>query len=126
MYKQKFFKCQHCGNLIGLIEDKGVPLVCCGDEMTELVPNSVDASNEKHVPEVTLNGDKLSVQVGSVLHPMEAEHHIAFIYVETENGGQRKCLEVGSEPKAEFSFVGDKPVAVFEYCNLHGLWVKEL
>jgi len=126
MNKQKFFKCDLCGNIVGMVIDKGAPLTCCGEEMSELVPNTVDASVEKHVPEVTVNGDSISVQVGSVVHPMEEEHHIAFIYVETENGGQRKNLKVGEAPKAEFSFAGDKPVAVYEYCNLHGLWKKEL
>jgi len=126
MTKHRFFKCQHCGNMVGLVVNDGVPLVCCGEPMMELIPNSVDASNEKHVPEVKLNGDRIGVQVGSVPHPMEEAHHITFVYVETENGGQRKALKVGAEPTAEFSFVDDKPVAVFEYCNLHGLWVKEL
>jgi len=126
MSKQKFFQCQHCGNLIGLITNKGVPVVCCGEPMAELVPNTVDASAEKHVPAVTVDGNKVTVQVGSVPHPMEKEHLITFVYVETEHGGQRKSLEAGAEPKAEFLLVDDKPVAVFEYCNLHGLWKKDL
>ena len=124
--KQKFFICNHCKNLIGFIEDKGVPIVCCGSNMTELVPNSVDASGEKHLPKVTLSGDNIKVQVGSVPHPMAEEHYIPFIYVETEHGGQRKCLKPGDDPSAEFSFVDDIPVAVYEYCNLHGLWKTEV
>ena len=118
----RFYKCDHCGNLTGLIMNKGVPLVCCGQNMTELVPNTVEASTEKHIPAVTAKADSISVQVGSAPHPMEEGHHIAFVYVETENGGQRKCLKVGAEPKCDFSFAGDKPVAVYAYCNLHGLW----
>ena len=118
----RFFKCDHCGNLTGLIENKGVPLVCCGQNMTELVPNTVEASTEKHIPAVTTAADSIGVQVGSVPHPMEEGHHISFVYVQTENGGQRKCLAVGAEPKCDFSFAGDKPVAVYAYCNLHGLW----
>jgi len=124
--KQKFFICQHCSNVIGFIEDKGMRVSCCGEKMAELVPNTVDASNEKHLPEVVMSGDSMSVQVGSVLHPMTDEHLIRFIYVETENGGQRKGLKSGDEPKAEFTFVKDKPVAVYEYCNLHGLWKTEV
>ena len=124
--KQRFFICNHCGNMIGLIKDKGVPMVCCGEEMAELVPNTVEASTEKHLPSVTVTGDSISVQVGSVAHPMEEEHHIAFVYVETERGGQRKCLKVGEEPKLTFSFKDDKPTAVFAYCNLHGLWKTEV
>ena len=124
--KQRFFVCDQCKNLIGLVENKGAPLVCCGNEMTELVPNTVDASGEKHLPEVTVLGDSMKVQVGSVLHPMTEEHLIQFIYVETEQGGQRKGLKPSDEPIAEFVFVKDKPVAVYEYCNLHGLWKTEV
>ena len=123
---QKFFICKHCGNLIGLIEDKGVPMVCCGEEMAELVPNTVEASAEKHLPVAAVNGDSITVQVGSLPHPMEEKHNIAFLYVETLRGGQRKCLKVGEEPARSFSFSDDKPVAVYAYCNLHGLWKTEL
>ncbi len=122
MCEQKFFRCNHCGNLIGLINNAGVPLICCGEEMQELVANTTEAATEKHIPEVKVSGDTISVQIGSVIHPMLEEHHIEFIYLQTENGGQRKCLKVGEEPTAEFVVVGDKPIAVFEYCNLHGLW----
>ena len=124
--KQKFFICKHCGNLVDLIDDKGIPMACCGEDMAELIPNTVDASNEKHVPEVSISGDKINVQVGSVPHPMVDEHYIQFIYVETEHGGQRKCLKPGDSPNAEFSFANDKPIAVYEYCNLHGLWKTEV
>ena len=127
--KQKFFICKHCGNLIGLIDDKGVPMICCGEKMTELIANTVEASVEKHLPEVInccCGDDCFSVKVGSVLHPMEQAHHISFVYVETERGGQRKCLKVGEEPTLEFCFADDKPVAVYAYCNLHGLWKTEI
>ena len=124
--KQRFFICNHCNNLIGLIDDKGIPMVCCGYRVTELIPNTVDASGEKHLPEVIVSGDKIKVKVGSVPHPMTDEHYIQFIYVETEHGGQRKCLKPGDEPNGEFCFVNDKPVAVYEYCNLHGLWKTEV
>jgi len=119
---QKFYRCEHCGNIAGLVEDKGVPLICCGEKMVELAPNTVDASAEKHVPDVTVSGDSIKVQVGSAPHPMEEAHHISFVYVETTNGGQRKALAVGAEPSVSFAFAEDKPVAVFAYCNLHGLW----
>jgi len=126
--KQRFFICEHCGNLIGLIKDEGVPMVCCGDEMTELIPNTVEASSEKHLPAITVSEDCgcISVQVGSVPHPMEEAHHIMFVYVETEHGGQRKCLCAEQEPKVSFSFADDKPIAVYAYCNLHGLWKSEV
>ena len=124
--KQKFFICEHCGNLMGLIMDKGVPMICCGQPMTELVPNTVEASTEKHLPAVTVSGDSISVQIGSVPHPMEDAHHITFVYVETERGGQRKCFNASDEPKLSFSFLNDKPQAVYAYCNLHGLWKTEV
>ena len=124
--KQKFYICKHCGNMIGLIDDKGVPMMCCGEAMTELVANTVEASVEKHLPSVTASADSISVQVGAAPHPMEEAHHIAFIYVETERGGQRKALKVGEAPKQNFCFSGDKPVAVYAYCNLHGMWKTDI
>jgi len=124
--KQKFYICEHCGNLIGLIRDTGAPLMCCGDDMTYLAPNTIEASVEKHLPVVTVTDAGITVEVGSVPHPMEEAHNIAFIYVETEHGGQRKSLNVGETPKAAFSFTDDKPVAVFAYCNLHGLWKTDI
>jgi superoxide reductase len=94
--------------------------------MEELVPNTVDASGEKHLPVYTLKDNVLEVSVGSVLHPMSKEHNISWIYVETEKGGQRKNLEVEGDPKACFCFCDDKPLSVFAYCNLHGLWKSEI
>ncbi len=127
MKEQKFFVCKHCGNLVGMIFDSGASLVCCGDNMKELVANTVDASQEKHVPVVTVDGNTVTVKVGSVPHPMTPEHHIAWIYVQTEQGGQRKCVKNRPEAAAEFALAeGDKVVAVYEYCNLHGLWKVEL
>jgi len=124
--KQKFFICEICGNMVGQLKDEGPPLVCCGSEMTELVPNTVEASAEKHLPDVAVSGDSVSVSVGSVPHPMEEAHNIGFVYVETELGGQRKCLKVGQEPKLTFCFSDDKPVAAYAYCNLHGLWKTDI
>lgn len=124
----KFYKCRHCGNVIEKLVDSKVKVVCCGEEMEELVPNTVDASGEKHVPVVSCMEEcKMKVTVGSVPHPMEDAHHIAFIYVETENGGMRVNLK--DKPEALFCVKNGKPVAVYEYCNLHGLWktdVKEM
>ena len=92
MSKIKFFKCEICGNTVGLIEDAGIPMVCCGEEMTYLTPNTSEGAYEKHLPAVTVDGDKISVQVGSVPHPMVKEHYIQWIYLETQKGGQRKSL----------------------------------
>ena len=123
----RFFVCKHCGNLIGFIHSSGVAMICCGEKMTELVPNTVEASVEKHLPVVTVSGESLSIQIGSAPHPMEKEHNIMFVYVETQNGGMRRNLAVGKEPKASFAFSKDeKPVAAYAYCNLHGLWKTEI
>jgi len=124
--EQQFFICKHCRNLVGMINNAGVQIICCGEAMSELVPNTVDAAVEKHVPEVTVEGNTVKVQIGSVLHPMSEEHHIEWIYLETAKGGQRKNLEVGDESSAVFTLVDDQPTAVYAYCNLHGLWEKEL
>ena len=121
----KFYKCNHCDNVVVKVVDSKVPVVCCGEKMQELVPNTVDASNEKHVPIVTrLDDCRIKVEVGSVAHPMTPEHHISFIYVETENGGIQVNLR--DKPETVICVCHDKPVAVYEYCNLHGLWKTEL
>ena len=121
----KFYKCAHCGNVIVKLVDSKVPVVCCGEKMEELVPNTVDASNEKHVPVVTkLDGNRIKVEVGSVAHPMLPEHHISFIYLETDKGGM--YVHLTDKPEAEFSLGDAKAIAVYEYCNLHGLWKTEL
>lgn len=127
MGEKKFYICKHCGNMIGMIQSSGVNVVCCGDPMTELKPNTVEASQEKHLPVVTIEGNIVKVKVGSVEHPMTEEHHIAWIYLETEQGGQRKKLAIGSKPEAEFALAGgDKVIGVYEYCNLHGLWLTKV
>ena len=122
MDTQKFFVCKHCGNLVGMVLNHGVPLVCCGEKMTELVPNTIEANREKHLPVCEMSDNTLTVSVGSAAHPTEEAHHITFIYVETEHGGQRQTLGPSTAPTATFAFNDDKPVAVYAYCNIHGLW----
>ena len=124
--KNKFYICEHCGNIVGMINDSGVPLVCCGQKMKKLEAGVVEASHEQPIPVVTVNGDTVTVTVGSVEHPMVAEHSILWVYLETERGGQRKCLEVGKAPTVTFALAGEKPVAVYAYCNLHGLWKADV
>ena len=123
MKEPKFFICKHCGNIITLLEESGAPVSCCGENMTEMKANTSDGATEKHVPVVESDGSTVTVAVGSVAHPMLAEHHIAWIYLQTNLGGQFKYLEVGAEPKASFALSdGETAVAAYEYCNLHGLW----
>jgi len=123
---QKFFFCSRCGNVAVLAVVKGGVLTCCGEEMSVLSPNTVEASQEKHLPVVETTDCGIKVKVGGVSHPMQDEHHIDFIYVQTEHGGQRVKLEVGDSPEAEFCFVNDKPTEVYAYCNLHGMWKTEI
>lgn len=123
---QKFYLCRHCKNLIGMINSSGVKMVCCGEEMGELVANTAEAATEKHIPIATREGNIVTVEVGSIPHPMEEVHHIEFIYLETKNGGQRRALTVGSPAKATFTLSDDEPVRVFAYCNLHGLWSADI
>lgn len=122
MNEQSFFICKHCGNFVGMIFNAGVKMICCGEEMIKLIPNTVDASTEKHLPYVKVEGNKVTVQIGSVLHPMTEAHKIDFIYIETEKGGQRKNLLANNSPVAEFYLVDDNLKACYAYCNLHGLW----
>lgn len=118
----KFYVCEHCGNKVTFVEDKGVPVMCCGQKMTELVANTTDAAQEKHVPVVSVEGNKVKISVGSVDHPMLDEHYIQWVCIETKKGSQIKYLNPGERPEAVFEIVDDEVVAVYEYCNLHGLW----
>ena len=123
---QKFLICEHCGNIVAAVKESGVPVMCCGQKMKEIVPGSVEASLEKHIPEYVVKDNKVIVTVGSVEHPMVPEHYIEWVSIQTKQGNQRKQLTPGSEPKVCFSLCeGDSIEAVYAYCNLHGLWVAK-
>ena len=126
MCDNKFYICEHCGNIVGMIHNAGVPMMCCGQKMTKLEAGVVEASVEKHIPVVTVEGNTVRVNVGSVTHPMSEEHHIAWVYLQTNRGGQRKCLDVTCAPEVTFALADETPVAVYAYCNLHGLWKTEI
>ena len=122
----KFYVCEHCGNIIEFVKESGVPVMCCGQKMTELVPGTSDGAHEKHVPVVKVDGDKVIVEVGAVEHPMVEAHYIQWIAIETTKGSQRVKLEYTDKPRAEFKLAeGETFVAAYEYCNLHGLWKYE-
>jgi superoxide reductase len=125
-YDRMFMKCEICGNIIGVIEDNGVTPECCGQGMTLLKPNTVDAAKEKHVPVAVLEGNKLTVQVGSTLHPMTVEHHIAWIAVAQGRRTQRVTLDPTGSPVATFYVDESEPITMYEYCNLHGLWAADV
>ncbi|MBQ9084878.1 MAG: desulfoferrodoxin [Clostridia bacterium] len=122
----KFYICEKCGNLVGVINASGVPMKCCGQNMTALEPGVVEASHEKHIPVVDRKGSHITVTVGSVIHPMAEEHSILWIYLETDKGGHRYSLKPGEAPVAEFDIGDENPIAVYAYCNLHGLWKADV
>ncbi|MBQ1189428.1 MAG: desulfoferrodoxin [Lachnospiraceae bacterium] len=126
MKNEKFYICRTCGNLVNVINASGVPMMCCGKPMEALEPNTVEASGEKHIPAVTVEEGAVHVMIGSVEHPMVDVHYIEWVYLQTENGGQRINLKPNQEPKVTFLLGNEKPVAVYAYCNLHGLWKTEL
>ena len=126
MKNVKFYICEKCGNIVQKIEDSGVNVVCCGQKMMYLEPGVVEASREKHIPIVKKDGNDVKVIVGSVLHPMADDHHIAWVYLETDMGGQMKHLDVNASPEITFTLGDEKPIAVYAYCNLHGLWKTDV
>lgn len=122
----EFYICKHCGNIITLVQNKGVPVVCCGEKMHKIEPGTVDAAVEKHVPVYTVGDNTVTVNVGSVTHPMTVEHLINWVALETEQGTQIKHLKADGEPVVTFALAkGDAVKKVYAYCNLHGLWVAE-
>ena len=121
--EQKFYVCEHCGNVITKVSDAGVPVMCCGEKMKELVPGTTDAAKEKHVPSYTVCDNKVDVTVGTVMHPMAEDHYIQWIALQTNQGVTTKHLKPGDEPKACFAICdGEEVEAVYAYCNLHSLW----
>jgi len=127
-----FYRCPHCGNIVFFVNNSGAPITCCGEKMVALAPNTSDGAGEKHVPMITMKeGDKESewkvkVEVGEVEHPMTEEHYIQWIALETKSGVQVKHLNPGDKPKAKFVAVKDEVIAAYEYCNLHGLWKRDM
>ena len=126
MKEIKYFICEKCGNLAELIEASGVSMVCCGQKMTRLEAGTVEASREKHIPEVTLDGDRVSVSVGSVTHPMTSDHSILWISLETDKGVYRKALSPDEAPEARFTLTDETPISAYAYCNMHGLWKRDI
>ena len=126
MKNSKFYVCPHCGNIVEMVNDAGVNPVCCGKPMMELVPNTVEASGEKHKPDVSVGEGVVNVNVGSINHPMEEVHWIEWVQLNTDKGSYRKVLKPGEEPHVSFILGDEKPLGVYAYCNLHGLWLTEL
>ena len=125
--KPKFFICKHCGNIISIIKNSGVPIMCCGEKMIELIPGATDGAIEKHVPVYEFKNNQIIVTIGSVNHPMEEKHFIEWIVLQTKSGNQIKYLIPNQNPKVCFTISdGDEVEAIYAYCNIHGLWKVEL
>lgn len=122
--KRTYMKCDICGNFVGMINDSGVVPECCGQPMRQLAPNTVDAAQEKHVPEIKRDGNTVTVTVGTVKHPMTPEHYIEWIALAQGNHTQRIALTPADQPEAVFNCKSG-PIVVYAYCNLHELWVNE-
>ena len=121
--EQKFYICEHCGKMVALVKESGVPVMCCGQKMTEIIPGTTDAAVENHVPVYTVENNIVHVKVGEVEHPMTPEHFIEWVSIQTNQGNQRKALKPGDQPEICFALCdGDEVEAVYAYCNLHGLW----
>ena len=121
--EMKFYRCAHCGKIIAVVKETGVPVMCCGEKMKELIPGTTDAAQEKHVPVYEVKDGKVTVTIGSVLHPMTEEHYIEWVSLQTKFGNQRKALSPGMEPRVCFHICEDDEVeAVYAFCNLHSLW----
>jgi len=121
--EMKFYICERCGNIVAMVKSSGVPVMCCGQKMTEIIPGTADASLEKHVPVYEVKDNKVFVTIGAAPHPMLPQHYIEWVSLQTKFGNQRKALQPGQEPKVCFSLCdGDEVEAVYAYCNLHSLW----
>ena len=121
--KQKFLKCEYCGNIIAVVKESGVPVMCCGEKMKEIIPGTIEASTEKHIPVYKVEGNKVLVNVGEIEHPMQEEHYIEWVCLETEHGIQYAHLDPDDEPRAKVAICdGDEVRAVYAFCNQHDLW----
>ena len=119
----KFYRCSHCGNIMVLLTDGGAPVVCCGEKMYQMQPGTVEASLEKHIPVYSVENQNVRVQIGEVPHPMEQEHWIEWIVLETNHGYSVRHLHPGDKPEAVFALIqGETVKEIYEYCNIHGLW----
>ena len=119
----KFYICKRCGNIVAVVKQGKCTPSCCGESMSEIIPGTVEASAEKHIPVVSVDGNIATVKVGEVAHPMLPEHYIEWIAIETTYGNQRKKLSAGDEPEVKFALLdGEEIKSAYAYCNLHSLW----
>lgn len=122
-----FYRCSICGNLICMINDSGVTPTCCGTEMEAVTANTADAAAEKHVPCISRDGNKVMIAVGDLPHPMTQEHFIEWVILQTNRGTYSRRLHPENIPEVCFRIRSTEcPVRVYAWCNLHGLWLREL
>ena len=124
----KFYKCQLCGQIIGIVKETGVPIICCGQEMEEIIPHTDEKGlSEKHIPVYQIKNKKIVVRIGSIPHPMTNEHYIEWVALVTNKGNQRKSLKPGDAPEVRFVLDdGEIVEEIYAYCNLHSLWKIKL
>lgn len=121
----EIYVCKICGNIFEVVEAGDGEPSCCDQEMVLQHENTTDGAKEKHVPVVSIEGNRATVRVGSVAHPMTKEHYIMWIEIRQGDKLQRARLQPGVEPIAVFDIVEGLPITAREYCNLHGLWIGE-
>lgn len=122
--KVKFYRCPVCGNIIEVINGDVSRVKCCNQPLVLLNANTEDAALEKHVPVYEKENNEIIVKVGETIHPMEEKHYITFIAQVTDNNVIRYDLNPTDEPIVRFPYVKDS--IIYEYCNLHGLWKKDV
>ncbi len=121
--KQKFYICSHCGNITAYAEYRGAAISCCGEKMTEMIPNTTEGATEKHLPVIRVEDGICSITVGRTNHPMSTSHYIKWVSLDTKQGNQKKFLIPDTSPEISFALAdGDEVVCAYAYCNLHGLW----
>lgn len=124
--EQKFLKCEYCGNIVAVVKNVNDSIICCGEKMKQIIPGTIEASREKHIPDYVIQENKVIVNIGSIEHPMVPEHYIEWVSLQTKYGNQRKQLSPNQAPKVCFALCeGDEVEAVYAYCNLHGLWMNK-
>ncbi len=121
---RQVFLCENCGNMVEVLRPGAGTLSCCGQPMTACSENTTDASQEKHVPVVARAQGEVTISVGTIPHPMEADHRIEWIEMIEGERLLRHYLEPGKAPMATFPCPRD-PIHARAYCNLHGLWRVE-
>ena len=126
MLKNKILISDDNQDIVEVLATNGCEISCDNKPMKELVANSTNAAQEKHVPQFQINGNIVKVDVGSVKHPMEEAHMIGWVYIVTNQGAQRKFLKANTDPVIEFALCPDEQLEeVYAYCNLHGLWMTK-